>query len=677
MGRKKWIIPKIDRNAAVSLSEKLNTDLLTSSLLLSRGIESYDEALSFCSEETVLCDPFDLKDMDKAVAAINDALDRGEKITVYGDYDADGVTSTAIMFSFFEMQGADVDYYIPDRNSEGYGMNLKAIEKIAESGTKLIVTVDNGISAFEESELIYSLGMRLVITDHHKVQDTLPRAEAIVDPHRSDNTSEFNEWSGAGVAFKTICALSEPYEEAALLEEFSDLVAVGTVADVVPLTGENRVLVRKGIERINFNQHIGIAALKRIAGVDDKQINAVSVAFSLVPRINAIGRMKHAEEAVRLLVSEDVREAEEISARLNDCNLERQKTENEITLEALEQIRENPEIIYDRVLVFSGKNWHSGVIGIVASRFVEKYGKPCIVITSDGEEAKGSGRSIEGFSLYDAINSASHLLTHFGGHVLAAGFGIRDCDIDDFRKIVNDYAKTVEMPYPSIKMDFRIKPESISSDVLDVFSMFEPFGAANPQPLFGLYNMRIDNIVPVGNGKHLRLSLSSDNAHITAMKFNTTLSEFPYKNEDTVDLAVRLERNEYMGEVRVSIYIKDIKDAFTDDEKCLSGNRIYEKIKRREMLTPDEKARAIPTRDDTGSVYKYIKQNTSVPDDICVLCMRLGDDGENYCKYAVAVDSLTELGLIKTENGKMFLSDNQEKVNLNDSSVMKYLLSIM
>lgn len=676
MSRKKWIIPKIDKSRALLLSEKTDMDLLTSSLLISRGIESPDEALSFCSEEIKLCSPFDLKDMDRAVSTINDALEKNEKITVYGDYDADGVTSTAVMLMFLEMQGADVDFYIPDRNTEGYGMNKAAIEKIAASGTKLIVTVDNGISAFEESELIYSLGMRLVITDHHKVPETLPRAEAIVDPHRPDNPLAFSEWSGAGVAFKTICALSSDSDIEELLYEFADIVAIGTVADVVSLTGENRVLVKYGVERINSTHHIGIEALKNAAGISGKDINATTVTFSLVPRINAIGRMKHASQAVKLLVSDDMSEAENIASQLCECNLSRQNIENEIMLEAMQQIRENPKMIYDRVLVFSGKNWHSGVIGIVASRFVERYGKPCIVITTDGEEAKGSGRSLDGFSLYDAINSASHLLTHFGGHTLAAGFGIHDGDIDLFRKIVNDYAKTVQMPDQCVKMDFRIKPEAVSIDVLDVFKMLEPFGAGNPQPLFGLYNMKIESVVPVGSGKHLKLSLSSNGVTLTAMKFSTTLDEFHYRAGDTVDLAVRLDRNEYMGEVRVSIHIRDIKDSFTSDDKCLDGNRLYEKIKRKETLTPEEKKRAVPDRSDTAAVFKYIRQNNAVPDEMSVLCYRLGDDGENYCKYTVSVDALTELGVLRRKNGKIFLSENQTKVNLESASVMKYLLSI-
>lgn len=674
MSRKKWVLPKTDKERAMEVSEKYNLDPLAASLLISRGIDNEKDIKDFCSESTSLSDPFELADMDKAVIVITEALHSGEKITIFGDYDADGVTATAVLHSFLESQGANVDYYIPDRNTEGYGMNKTAIKKIADRGTNLIITVDNGISAIEESEYIYELGMHLVITDHHKVPDILPKADAIVNPHRIDNDIDFDEWAGAGVAFKLVCALSDSEEAQMLLDEFSDLVTIGTVADVVTLTKENRTIVKCGVDKINDSQRAGILALKKIAGVEGKTVNSTTVAFSLVPRINAIGRMKHASLAVDLLLSDDYSEAENMAAALNDCNLDRQKTENEITLEALQQLQDNPERIYDRVLVFDGRDWHGGVIGIVASRFVDKFGKPCIVITSDGEEAKGSGRSIEGFSLYDAINSASHILTHFGGHVLAAGFGLKDKNIELFRKIVNDYAKTVKMPYPTVKMDFRVKPDFISVDILDTFTVLEPFGAGNPQPLFGLYNMKIDNITSVGNGKHFKLALSNGNANLTAMKFSTTVDEFNYRKGDIVNIAAKFERNEFMGEVRVSIHIKDIKDSFTDDEKCIDGKRLYEKIMRDEPLSQEEVETALPDRNEVAKVYKYIRFNESIPDDFEILCYRLNDDGSNYCKYMIAVDALSQLGLIiKDNNGRIRLSDNQGKVDLASAPILQKL----
>lgn len=674
MSRKKWIIPKIDKKRAVEIAERYDIDPLAASLLISRGMDSDERIKDFCSRDLTLSDPFEIKDMDKAVATITEAIANGEKITVYGDYDADGVTSTAILYSFLEAQGANVSYYIPDRNSEGYGMNVGAVEKIAKDGTKLIVTVDNGISAFKESERIYELGMKLVITDHHKVPEKMPKAEATVDPHRPDNPLKFDEWSGAGVAFKLICAMSEPQDVEMLLEEFGDLVTVGTVADVVTLTGENRTLVRYGVERINETQRVGLIALKEIAGISEKTINSTTVAFSIVPRINAVGRMEYARDAVKLLITDDYDEAQELARKMQECNLERQKIENDIMLEAMKQLEESPEMIYDRVLVFDGTGWHGGVIGIVASRFVDRFGKPCIVITSDGEDAKGSGRSIEGFSLYDAINSASHMLTHFGGHVLAAGFGVKHKDIALFRKTVNDYAKTVEMPYPTVKADFRLNPDAISVDILDMFELLEPFGAGNPQPLFALCNVKIENITPVGNGKHLRLTLSNGRSTLTAMKFSTTPADFPYRRGDMIDAAVKLDRNEYMGETRVSIHIKEIKDAATDDEKCLISRRIFEKLMRTEALKQNEINIAATERSDIVKVYKYIKQNPFVPDDAEIISYRLGDDGENECKLLIAIQALCELGLVeRTADGKLRLTPDQSKVELDSAPILRKL----
>lgn len=677
MSRKKWIIPKIDKVRAMEIAEKYDIDPLAASLLISRGMDSDERIKDFCSHEIALSDPFEIKDMDKAVEAVGEAIMNGDKITVYGDYDADGVTSTAIMYSFLEAQGANVAYYIPDRNTEGYGMNIAAIERIAADGTKLIVTVDNGISALNESERIYELGMKLVITDHHKVPETLPRAEAIVDPHRPDNPLKFDEWSGAGVAFKFVCAMSEPDDALMLIDEFADLVAIGTVADVVTLTGENRALVRYGTQRINETQRVGLIALKNVAGIGEKNVSSTTVAFSIVPRINAVGRMEHASLAVELLICDDFDRAAQAAAKLQECNIQRQKIENEITLEAMKQLEENPQMVYDRVLIFDGMNWHGGVIGIVASRFVDKFGKPCIVITSDGVEAKGSGRSIEGFSLYDAINSARHMLTHFGGHVLAAGFGVKHENIELFRKTVNDYAKTVEMPYPTVKTDFRLNPEGISVDILDMFELLEPFGAGNPQPLFALCNMQIENVSAVGGGKHLRLTLSNGRSTLTAMKFSTTLNDFPYKKGDTVDAAVRLDRNEYMGEVRVSVHIREIKDSLTSDDKLLGSQRIFEKLMRNEMLSQAEKRIALAERSDVVKVYKYIKQNTAISDDGQLLCYRLEDDGESHCKYLVAVEALCELGLVeKTPDGELRLTSDQSKVDLESSPILKKLRNI-
>lgn len=675
MSRKKWCVSALDKELASDIAEEYDIDPFCSLLLVSRGITDDSEIFDFFSKECRLSDPFEIKDMDKAVERIREAIDKKEKILIYGDYDADGVTSTALLYLYLKSENADVITYIPDRNSEGYGLNLDAVKEIGEKGVNLIITVDNGISAFNEAEYISALGMDLVITDHHKASHTLPKAVAVVDPHRYDCPSEFKLWAGVGVAFKLVCALSDKSTDE-LLDLYSDIVTIGTIGDIVSLTGENRSIVKHGLRTISKSTRPGVKALKKIAGVDGKAINATTVAFSIVPRINAIGRISSAEDAFRLLVSESEGSALPYAQMVDSSNVARQDIEKIISGEAEAQIRNNPDMLYDRVLIFSGENWHGGVIGIVAARLTQKYGKPCIVITDDGKEAKGSGRSIEGFSLYDAINSASHLLNHFGGHTLAAGFGLDSENIDEFKRAIQNYAKTVEMPFATVDLDCRLKPEFISADVLDVISELEPFGAGNPQPIFGLFGMTITSLQPIGGGKHIRLNLKRGNATVTALYFGITISDFPYNEGDLVDLAVRLEKNEYMGQTKVSIYIKDIRMSGTDDEKYLKSVRLYEKLRRREKLSEKQINFITPTRQNIADVFRFIRNNKGWKHDTDVLCYRLSSDGSDACRVLVAIDVLEELGILKKNGNEIKLADTECKVNLDDSRLLRYLKSI-
>ena len=675
MGRKKWCVAKTDKDFASKLSSQFDIDPFAALLLVSRGIVDESIIEDFFSEDYAFCDPFELADMDKAADRIERALETGEKIAIYGDYDADGVTSTALLYLYLEMIGANVTYYIPDRNTEGYGLNKTAIKALCEKGVNLIVTVDNGITAIEEAEYIYELGMQLVVTDHHKVGAKLPRAEAVVDAHRADCASTFKEWSGVGIAFKLACALSDgEYED--ILDSYSDIITIGTIGDVVSLTGENRAIVKHGLRKINYSGNCGVDALKSSAGVSEKHLSASSVAFTLVPRINAIGRVEKAEDAFRLLISDSAEDASALSAKIEQANAERQRLEHLITDEAEKQLLENPQMIYDRVLVFDGLDWHGGVIGIVAARFVERFGKPCIVITSDGIEAKGSGRSIEGFSLYDAIGSCSSMLTHFGGHTLAAGFGLKSTDIENFRKAVNDYAKTVQMPFAAINIDCRLRPEFISADILPVIDSLEPFGAGNPQPVFGLFSMTLVSAATIGSGKHLRLTFTRGNTTVTALKFGMTVQEFPYLPGDVLDLAVRLEKNEYMGQVKASVYIKEMRMSKTDDEIYLNSVRLYEKIKRGDRLLSSEAKEALPDRKFVADVFRFIRNAGVWKHECDVLCYRLGDDGSSACKVLVSIDVLCELGIFKKEGNEITVYDTSVKVNLDNSKLMAHLKAL-
>lgn len=672
MSRKKWCVSPIDKELASDIAAEFDIDPFVALLLVSRGITDDEEIVRFFSDECVLSSPYELKDMDKAVQRINTAIASGEKIAIYGDYDSDGVTSTALMYLFLKKLGCDVITYIPDRNSEGYGLNLKAIKSLCESRVSLIITVDNGISAFEEAEYIKNLGMDLVITDHHKATEKIPEAVAVVNPHRYDCPSEYKLWCGVGVAFKLICALSEG-RDINCLELYADIVCLGTIGDVVPLIGENREIVKQGLRLINEGKTQGIKALKKVSGVQDKSINAGTVAYSLVPRINAIGRMSHASKAFELLMSEDSQKAEQIAQLIDKSNQDRQEIEKKILLQARQQIMDNPDMLCRRVLVFIGENWHAGVIGIVAARLVQQYGKPCFVITTDGETAKGSARSIDGFSLYDAVSSAAELLTHYGGHVLAAGFSLKSENLVAFEQAMYDYAKTTEMPFATVQLDCRLRPEFINSDILPLISSLEPFGAGNPQPVFGLYGMSLTSIQSIGGGKHLRLGIKKGDCSLQALLFGVTAEEFPYVAGDVVDLAVKLERNEYMGQVRVSIYVRDIRMSGTDDDRYLKSVRLYEKIKIKEKINQKQAQFALVNREQVAQVYRYIKNTGGWKNDIDVLCYRLGGDGSNACKVLVCIDVLIELGIFGKKDGAILLADTDIKVNLENSQLLSYL----
>lgn len=676
MSRKQWCVSPIDKDLASDLAAEFDIDPFVALLLVSRGITDDEEIEDFFSENGWLSDPFELKDMDKASKRIRQAIENGEKIAVYGDYDADGVTSSAIVYDFLKKQGCNVTFYIPDRNCEGYGLNMKAIKSLCENGVELIITVDNGISAFEEAKYIKELGMELVITDHHKASDTIPEAVAVVNPQRYDCPSTYKSWSGVGVAFKLISAVSDESEEE-ILDRYADIITLGTIGDVVPLVGENRTIVKHGLKLINEGRNKGIKALKNVSGVGNKTVNATSVAFSLVPRINAIGRVSNAEKAFSLLVSENDDCANELAQVVDKANAYRQEIEKNILAEAERQIKENPEMLHQRVLIFVGENWHAGVIGIVAARLVQQYGKPCFVITDDGENAKGSARSIDGFSLYDAVSSAASLLTHYGGHVLAAGFSLKSENLHLFKQAIYDYAKITQMPFPRLQLDCRLRPEFINSDILNIINELEPFGAGNAQPLFGLYSMTITSVQSIGNGKHLRLGVKKGECSLTALLFSVTQSEFPYTVGDVVDLAVKLERNEYMGQVKVSIYVKDIRMSGTDDIKYLKSVRLYEKFKIGEPLSKKQAEFVLADRNDVAEVYRYIKSLGEWSYDTDVLCYRLGSDGSNACRVLVAIDVLCELGIFKKQENTITIADTSKKVNLDDSQTVKYLKGII
>ena len=676
MNRKKWVVSPCDRDAAATIAENCGVEPFAAFLLCSRGMTDEFEIESFLYD-TDLIDPYTLPDMEKAVERVNQALENGERITVFGDYDCDGVTSTALLYSYLSSRGANVDYYIPDRSGEGYGMNLGAIDQLKSRGTNVIITVDNGISAIEEIAYAKALGIDVVVTDHHRVGEVLPDAVAVVDPHREDSLCEFSDWAGVGVAFKFVSALddSEGYE---LLEQYGDIIALGTVADIVSLKGENRIIVRSGIAFMNAaledgTLRLGLKALLDASGATGA-LDSSSVAYRIAPRVNAAGRMGSAERALKLLLTEDVNEAKEIAEEVSNANAQRQATETEITASAIEYIENAPEIKHKRVIVVDGDDWHQGVIGIVASRLVEKYGKPCIVISKNGDVAKGSGRSIDGFSLYDALSYCGDILVQYGGHVLAAGLTVDSDKIDAFREKINEYALNAQAAVPTLKIDCKLNPSSINVDMLSSLQVLEPYGAENPQPLFGLYNMEITAIQPVGAGKHLRITVKRKNSMVTVIMFSVTLEEFPYKVGDTVDLAVKLSENEFQGKVQVSIQAKAIKLSGVDDDEAIASIHTYEDFCAEESISDDLKNKISVNRELCGSVYKFVKANNGWNFSAEVLCYRLGLSPKQIAACQISLDALTELGILNLKDGKYTIPAQTVKNPLENSKIFQKIV---
>ena len=609
----------------------------------------------------------DFPDMYPAVMRIRKALDNFERIAVYGDYDCDGVTATTLLYSYLEMQGADVVYCVPNRHTDGYGLNYEAIDNMSRMGAKLIITVDNGISAVEEAQYIKQLEMDMIVTDHHLPGAVLPEAVAVVDPHRADCIIPFRDYAGVGVAYKLICALEG--EENDMTESFLDLAAIGTVADVMPLHHENREIVRRGTQMIADSDRVGIQALIECAGLGDREIKSGTIAFGISPRINAAGRIGSADRAIRLLLSEDFEEAAELAKEINDDNTERQKIEQEILNDAVEQIESNASWRYESVIVVGGEGWHDGVIGIVASRLAELYGKPSIVITVDADTAKGSGRSIDGFNLYDALCACDGILSHYGGHTLAAGLGLDASRIDEFRTAVNRYASEFEMPLPVQTVDFKFNPACVTPEILDTIELLEPFGAGNPQPVFGLYNMVITDIAAIGSGRHLRLTLKRGNTTLTALKFRMTQLDFPFVVGDTVDIAAGFEPNDYMGQRSISILIKNIKLHDIDEDELFSSMRRFSAFMCGKKADYSD---IIPDRAFTAQVYKFIRGHDRWRYDEEMLCYRLGLKAKDYAKVCFSIEALLELGtVVRDEEGNLTLPETSVKVNLEDAPIFE------
>ena len=557
---KKWETYQTDEDKMKDIAVKNNISLLLAKVLLNRGIDSDEKVKKFLHPElSDLYNPFLLKDMDLATCEILKAIENKEKITIYGDYDVDGITSITVLIKFFKSIGVDASYYLPNRLEEGYGLNKNAIDKLKEAGTSLMITVDCGISAHDEIEYAKSLGIKVIVTDHHECPETLPDTVAVVDPKRDDDTYPFSFLAGVGVTFKLVQALvSKMNLSSEKYLKYLDIVCLGTVADIVPLVDENRVIVKYGLELVRKTTNVGLKKLIELSGYTN--IDSSAISFGLAPRINACGRMGEAEKALTLLLTDDELEAQNIANELQEMNKERQNVEKRIMEEAVEIIER--EKLYDNSAIVVGKeNWHHGVIGIVASKITEMYYKPSILVCFEGNEGKGSGRSIEGFDLHNALNKCSDKLLRFGGHEMAIGLTISKENFAEFRRKLSEVASAeiLEDSMPIIKVDSEINSKEISMETIKNLELLEPYGEANSAPIFVYRNIKVDSIRTLSNGKHLKLNVKDGNAIFDAVAFNMGEKKDSIRMGEKVDVLHYLEVNRYNGLQKIQLNVKDIK----------------------------------------------------------------------------------------------------------------------
>ena len=561
--KKKWEFYDTDEELVQKLSQQLKMSNILTSILVNRNITSPEKIRIFLNPtRNDFYDPFLLNDMEIAVERILKAIEQKEKVMIYGDYDADGITSITVLKKFLEERGLIVDYYIPNRLEEGYGLNKNAIEKIAKQKYSLMITVDCGISAIEEIKLANNLGIETIITDHHETVETLPEAMAVVDPKRKDNTYPFRDLAGVGVVYKLIQALSIRLglEEKEFLK-YLDIVCIGTISDIVPLVDENRVIAKLGLKLIERTKNKGLKRL--IEACNYSSIDANMISFGVAPRINACGRMGFQEEAIRLFLSDDEAEVATITQKLNEYNKERQDTEKKIFEEAISKIQEE-KMQENSCIILGGENWHHGVIGIVSSKITDMYFKPSLLICFEGDMGKGSGRSIPGFDLHHALMETGNYLERFGGHSMAVGLSVKKEKFEEFKKKFEELAKesNIQDILPILYIDEEITIKEMTLELMQELKQLEPFGEKNKEPLFMLRNVKIDSIRTLSEGKHMKLTLKEGIYLIECIGFNLGHLAEDYRIGDKVDVVGNLAENHYQNLTKVQMILQDIRKAY-------------------------------------------------------------------------------------------------------------------
>ena len=665
--------------------ERAGLPPLCAAVLCARGVDTAPAASAFLAHgPDLLHDPFLLRDMEKAVERISRAIREQETVAVYGDYDVDGITATCLLTQFLRTLGGQVVSYIPDRTEEGYGLNNHAIDALARQGVTLIVTVDCGITAAQEVEYARALGVDVVITDHHQCKEVLPQAVAVVDPRRPDCSYPFPDLAGVGVALKLALALTAPDQRSQVLLDYGDLAAIGTVADVMLLQGENRALVHLGLERLADCSRPGLQALLREAGCPRGQVpTTVTIGYGLAPRINAAGRMEQAGTALELLLTQDPQRGQELAQELCQLNRLRQAIELEI-FQHCDQLLTHTPALSAPVIVLAGEGWHQGVIGIVASRLAEKYACPAFMISLDGDKGKGSCRSFGGFNLFGALERCAPLLDSYGGHELAAGFSIRRDNIPAFRaalcQLVAEFAGHQPME-SSLDVDCEIPHCSLlSTQDVESLSLLEPFGSGNPKPVFLLRSVCVLSHTDVGGGRHLKLKLRRDGVAMDAIFFSANTAACGIENGQRLDIAFTLQINQFRGNRTVQLQLCDLRPAPTRSQLERS---LFRRLQAGETLSPWEASLMLPQRRDFAHLWRYLEQLCAAGpaqapmDQLLRQVTRSFSGHRSYGKALVCLHVMDERGLIQVavqnQQATVRLCRPREKVDLEQAGMMRQL----
>jgi len=682
MKYQKWNRSTCDPASRAAM-ERAGVPPLAALALCGRGLDTVEKARAFlAADRGLLQDPFLMRDMDRAVARLRSALDAGEVIAVYGDYDVDGITATCLLTEFLRSEGGQIIPYIPDRMEEGYGLNREAVRTLRAQGVTLIVTVDCGITAVEEAVYARELGVDVVITDHHECKAAIPQAVAVVDPHRSDCPYPFKCLAGVGVALKLVLALGGAERSGELLARYVELAAIGTVADVMSVTGENRCLVRLGLAALRRTRRPGLRALLHETGLEEKPLNSASIGYTLAPRINASGRMGCAPLAAELFLTGDPVRGEELAQRLCALNRERQAIEAGIYEECQSRVEAIPA--GERfALVLAGEAWHQGVVGIVASRLAEKYSCPTFMICLQEGRGKGSCRSFGGFNLFAALEHCSGLLEGFGGHELAAGFTIQAGQIPAFTREMNDYVRrrTGGEMISTLEIDGEIDDVGLLTlEGVEGLDLLEPYGAGNPKPVFSLSGCTVAGVSQVGGGKHLKLKLAAAGRSFDAIFFSAAQAQAGLSAGARVDVAFTPQVNEYRGWRSVQLQVCDLRPALT---RVQAEQALYERFCRGEALTPSEAAALLPSREEFIILWRYLKDRAQ-PGPLEETVPRLARSIARSCgrretvmRTMVCLEVFDERGLIRlrrtTDHLQIDLNAVEGKVDLEASYIMRRL----